>query len=124
MFSWEPPKVTWQRGQSDLLEPIRFAAVNRLCVSLGYQNTTRKIEPYSLRQTRNGNILLYAIKAASRELRAYRVDRIQGIFVSNEPFKPVFRIEFSPEGRFIAPPRYTYYVTWVNSKWITIVSPP
>jgi predicted nucleotidyltransferase component of viral defense system len=101
--TWEPPILEWQRGQSDLLEPVRFAAVNRLCLNLGYQNKTRDIEPYSLRRTREGNTLLYALRADNKQTRAYRIDRIQSILVTNQPFKPTFRIEFSPEGRFTAP---------------------
>ena len=42
------------------LEVIRFAAVNRLCVDLLYKNETRRIEPYSLRRTKDGNIILHA----------------------------------------------------------------
>jgi len=101
--AWEPPMVEWERGQSDLLEPVRFAAVNRLCLNLGYQNKTRHIEPYSLRRTREGNALLYALRADNKQTRAYRIDRIQSILVTNRPFKPTYRIEFSPEGRFSSP---------------------
>ena len=42
------------------LEIIRFAASNRLCVDLEYQGSVRRIEPYSLRRTRDGNIVLHA----------------------------------------------------------------
>ena len=42
------------------LEIIRFAASKRSCVDLAYQGSVRKIEPYSLRRTRDGNIVLHA----------------------------------------------------------------
>src|SRR5690606_36518764 len=45
------------------LEVIRFAAANRLCVALNYQGSSRLIEPYSLRRTRDGNIVLHAFNA-------------------------------------------------------------
>ena len=47
-------------GQLSHLEIIRFAAANRLCVDLDYQGSTRRIEPYSLRRTRDANIILHA----------------------------------------------------------------
>ena len=42
------------RSRSDL-EIIRFAAGNYLCVDLAYEGSVRRIEPYSLRQTAEGN---------------------------------------------------------------------
>ncbi|TAK36084.1 MAG: WYL domain-containing protein [Chloroflexota bacterium] len=92
---WTPPPTTWVWGQGVPLESIRFAAANHLCVELGYQGSKRLIEPYSLRRTKVGYLLLYAVKAQTDELRAYRVDRIQSIKVSNKPFKPRFDVELS-----------------------------
>jgi predicted nucleotidyltransferase component of viral defense system len=100
---WSPPPIEWRRGDQDRLEPVRFAAVNRLCIDLGYGGSNRIVEPYSLRHTRAGNILLYAIRSDNRELRAYRIDRIQTIAVTAHNFAPVFRVEFSPEGRLSVP---------------------
>jgi len=101
---WTPPPVEWKRGQSERLEPIRFAAVNRLSLVLGYKDTMREVEPYSLRTTRGGNILFYALKQPGNQTRAYRIDRIQSLEVLPKPFKPIFPIEFTPNGRFSAPP--------------------
>ena len=100
---WEPPAIWWQRGESERLEPIRFAAVNRLTLLLGYKNSKREVEPYSLRTTRQGNTLFVALKKPSNETRTYRVDRIQSIEVLPKPFKPQHPIEFTPNGRFSAP---------------------
>jgi len=101
--TWEPPSLKWQRGQSELLEPIRHAAVNRLLINLGYQNKFRLVEPYSLRRTQAGNILFYAIKSKVKQIRAYRIDRIQSVEVTNQPYIPVHRIEFTSEGRIPVP---------------------
>ena len=85
------------------LETIRFAASNRLCVDLDYQRSTRRIEPYSLRRTREGNIVLHAHNLDKNEHRSYRVDRIQGARVTNQTFSPRFAIELTPTGpMFIA----------------------
>jgi hypothetical protein len=61
---------------SSFIESIRFAGANRLRVDLGYQGSVRTIEPYSLRRSRAGDILVYAVKSATGEPRSYRLDRI------------------------------------------------
>ncbi len=105
-MSWSPPPTVASWGQAIPLETVRFAAANRLCVELDYQGTTRVIEPYSLRQTRAGNLVLHALRAPTREHRSYRVDRIQGVRVTTTPFVPAWAIEFSSRGPLAAPPAH------------------
>jgi hypothetical protein len=100
---WSPAPTAWVWGTGVPLETVRFAAANQLCIELGYQNSVRLIEPYSLRRSKAGNLLLCAVKAQSRESRTYRVDRIQSVKVSTKPFVPVFRIEFGSSGQIFAP---------------------
>ncbi|MFN8160580.1 MAG: nucleotidyl transferase AbiEii/AbiGii toxin family protein [Solirubrobacterales bacterium] len=89
-----PPTITrWPGGAP--LEQIRFAGANHLLVELRYQGTTRLIEPYALRRSKAGNLLVYAIKAQTGEVRAYRVDRIQGVRITDTPFSPRYAIELS-----------------------------
>lgn len=89
-----PPTITrWPGGAP--LEKIRFAGANNLLVELQYQGSTRLIEPYALRRSKAGNLLVYAIKAGSGELRAYRVDRIEGVRVTQTSFAPRFANELS-----------------------------
>jgi predicted nucleotidyltransferase component of viral defense system len=89
-----PPTITrWPGGAP--LEQIRFAGANHLLVDLQYQGTTRLIEPYALRRSQAGNLLVYAIKAETGEVRAYRVDRIEGVRVTATPFVPQYAIELS-----------------------------
>ncbi len=107
--AWVPPPTVWNSGVGVPLEPIRFAAVNHLCVELVYQKetgeiTTPTIEPYSLRRTRAEDILLYGLEAPARTLKAYRIDRIPKVTVTTKPFVPKYRIEFSPTGPISAPP--------------------
>lgn len=104
---WAPPPTVSTWGAPVPLEAIRFAATNHLCVELGYGGTTRIIEPYSLRQSRAGNLLLYSTRVDNRELRAYRVDRIESVRVTNQPFVPAFRVEFSSAGPIQAAPLAT-----------------
>ena len=101
---WTPPQTFWTSGSGSLLEPVRFAAVNRLLVDLGYNGRQRLIEPYSLRRTRDGNILLHAIRADRGENRSYRLDRIQSVTVAKHPFTPRFVVEIPVAGAIPAPP--------------------
>jgi hypothetical protein len=83
------------------MEIVRFSAGNHLCVELYYEDEqgrrdTRTIEPYSLRRTQAGNVLLYAVRADDGQIRAYRVDRILGARVTNRRFTPRYAIELSP----------------------------
>jgi len=101
---WSPPPTAWVWGQGVPLESVRFAGTNHLCVELGYQSSIRMIEPYSLRRTRDGHLLLYAVKVQTGELRSYRVDQIQSIKVTNQPFRPRVTVEFTTLGPLTAPP--------------------
>ena len=102
--SWQPPAMAQAWHISAPLEAIRFAAANRLCVDLTYQGSRRLIEPYSLRRTRDGNLLLYAVKHNTGEDRSYRVDRIQGAQVTKMPFTPRYAIELTTSYPISAPP--------------------
>ena len=97
---------------SSFIEAIRFAGVNRLRVRLTYQGGVRMIEPYSLRRTRAGNIVVYAIKTETREVRSYRLDRIQGVEVSNEVFVPVYAIELTAGETGAIPPTSRGQLHW------------
>lgn len=97
-LQWAPPPTIWHWGTSVPLESIRFAAINHLCVELGYDGKSRTIEPYSLRRTKDGHLLLYAWKIESSAIRAYRIDKMESIRVSTITFKPRFKIEFSSIG--------------------------
>ena len=102
--TWRPPAMAQAWHTTTPLEAIRFAAANRLCVDLTYQNSRRLIEPYSLRRTREGNLLLFAVRHQTGEDRSYRVDRIQGAEVTKEPFTPKYMVELTPSGPISAPP--------------------
>jgi predicted nucleotidyltransferase component of viral defense system len=103
---WRAPAMasSWRmQGITAPLEIIRFAAANRLCVELDYQDEeghmgTRTIEPYSLRRTKAGDLLLYAVRAGDGQDRSYRVDRIQGARATQRTFAPRYAVELSATG--------------------------
>ena len=86
------------------LEIVRFAAANHLCVDLQYQGSVRRIEPYSLRRTQEGNVVLHAIRARGGEHRSCRVDRIDGAQVTQESFVPRYAVELSPQCSILVAP--------------------
>ncbi len=89
-----PPTITrWPDGAP--LEQIRFAGANHLLVELTYRGSTRLIEPYALRRSKAGNLLVYAVKAGTGEVRAYRADRIQAVRITTTSFRPRYAIELS-----------------------------
>jgi predicted nucleotidyltransferase component of viral defense system len=95
---WTPPAAmaTW-RGAAPL-ELIRFAGANRLKAEIDYRaergrQGPRLVEPYSLRRTKDGNLVLFVVNDRG-ELRSYRVDRIAGVRVTDAPFQPRYVVEF------------------------------
>lgn len=93
--------------EQSYLEVIRFAASNRLCVDLIYQDSKRRIEPYSLRRTKDDNIILHEHNIDKNKHRSYRVDRIEGAHVTDQSFVPRFEIELTPQGTMAIPPTTT-----------------
>lgn len=102
--TWSPPATVSTWGLGVPLESIRFAGANRLCIDLGYQGTVRRVEPYSLWQTNDGYLILSAVRRDSREPRSYRVDRIESVKVTKEPFTPIYPVEFWPSQVISAAP--------------------
>lgn len=96
---WRAPATvtSWNVGLP--LESMRFAAANHLCVKLGYGGTVRLVEPYSLRRSKEGNLLFYAVKVETGETRGYRVDRIESITVTEQTFRPRYAIEMASIGQ-------------------------
>jgi hypothetical protein len=98
-----PPMVTaWGIGARSL-ESIRFAAANRLCIQLDYtredgERTSPTIEPYSVRRTLAGDLLLFGVKADTGGIRSYRVDRINSATVTRQAFRPRYAVELTASG--------------------------
>jgi predicted nucleotidyltransferase component of viral defense system len=96
--NWVAPRAitSWRRGVP--LELLRYAGVNRLKVDVDYRAESgrwgsRRVEPYSLRYTQDGNLILFVVNDHG-QLRSYRVDRIAGIRATTDTFTPRFRVEF------------------------------
>lgn len=101
--NWSPPATVWSWGVGVPLEALRFAATNHLLVELGYQGSRRLIEPYALRRSRSGRLLLHAERANGGGHRTYGVDQIESLRATTTPFLPRAPIEFSAHGPMHAP---------------------
>ena len=107
---WTVPDRPILWNLSAPIEKIRFAAANRLCVELTYEDETgsvnrRLVEPYSLRRTKEGHIQLFLVKHDTQETRGYRLDRIREVNVSRISFQPKFVVEISEGGGLGSVPR-------------------
>ena len=104
-----PPMVRAWGPAASSLESIRFAAANRLCVQLDYtkesgERTSPTIEPYSVRRSGAGDLLLFGVKADTGESRSYRVDRIRSATVTRQAFRPRYAVELTDSGPLNTPP--------------------
>ncbi|HYK88835.1 MAG TPA: nucleotidyl transferase AbiEii/AbiGii toxin family protein [Acidobacteriota bacterium] len=101
--AWRVPAMahSWRAdGIAAPLEIVRFAAANRLCVNLDYRDeqgrvSSRIIEPYSLRRTKAGGLLLYAVRSDNGEDQSYHLDRILGARATSQSFMPRYEVELS-----------------------------
>ena len=96
--SWVPPPTLFTWGVSTPLEPIRFAGANRLLIRIRYrkdngQVVSRTVEPYALRRTKTGNVILRSFDLKRNDYRAFRIDRLQSAEVTRTPFRPRSRVE-------------------------------
>lgn len=77
------------------LEMVRFAAANRLSVELDYDGSTSRVEPYSLRRSENGDVILHAWDIGRGERRGYRIDGIKAARPTERVFSPRYEIELT-----------------------------
>ncbi|MBP9727218.1 MAG: nucleotidyl transferase AbiEii/AbiGii toxin family protein [Gammaproteobacteria bacterium] len=80
------------------INQVRYAARNRLCVEIEYDNARRLIEPYSLRRPCTGNFLLYAYElmkgiSPTNSIKAYNINEIVNTEVKQQTFVPRYNVE-------------------------------
>lgn len=91
-------------GTGSSLEAIRFAGANRLVVRFIYNGTQRTVEPYSLRRPATGNLLVYGWELEASQIKAFNLDKISSVVVTQEPYSPRYRVELSSIEPLQAPP--------------------
>jgi len=85
------------------LESVRFAGMNRLLLRFSYSGQMRTVEPYSLRRSSRGNLLLYAREFESAHIKAFDVSKISNLSTTETTFSPRYRVEFTPFGELSMP---------------------
>ncbi len=86
------------------IQKIQFAASNRVCVRLTYHGRTRTIEPLSFRQSRAGKVLFYGHEREAGHPKAFTINEIQNVELTQLPYQPKYRVEISAVGPISAPP--------------------
>lgn len=83
---------------SSIIEKIRFASQNKLCVLISYNNSDRLIEAYSLRFSKTRNKILHGweIEKDNKTInkqKNYNLDQITSATITNQLFSPRWEIE-------------------------------
>lgn len=100
-----PGRVANAYNIDTVLQRIQFAAANRVCVEMNYHNKTRTIEPLSFRRSKNGNRLFYGYERNDSQVKAYLIQKIQNVQVTNEPYtEKGYPVEISASGGISMPP--------------------
>lgn len=95
------PSSVW--GAPVALETVRFAGANRLLVEFIYSGKLRTLEPYSLRRSSRGNLLLYGWELQSSQIKCFDVVKMSGLRTTNRTFAPRFAVELTGIGNLDAP---------------------
>ena len=86
------------KDKNVFLNQIRFAARNRVCVNITYNGIPRRIEPYSLRNPKTGNLLLYVFELtrgaeSGQGIKALNVNEIQNVEITAIAFVARYTVE-------------------------------
>lgn len=101
---FQPGRVTNAYNLDAVLQKIQFAAANRTCVELKYHNKNRIVEPLSFRRTKDGNRLFYGFERDSNHAKAYALNKIENVSITNIPYTEKYPVEISGSGTVSMPP--------------------
>ena len=79
-----------------IVENIRFASTNHLCVKIKYQDSEDLIEAYALRKKEGLHYILYTWDIAQERLRTYLITRIKSCEITDICFNPRYKIDLIP----------------------------
>ncbi len=101
---FHPGRITNAYSLDAVIQKIQFAAANRTCIELKYHNKNRIVEPLSFRRSRDGNRLFYGYERDSNQSKAYTLDKIENIKITNKPYVEKYPVEISGSGLVSMPP--------------------
>jgi len=93
---WRPPSMIQSWDLEIPLELIRYAGANHLCVEIGYQHKKHLIEPYDLKKTQGGHLVLMGVAHNTGKILSYRVEHIDEVVITQTQFTPKHSIALTP----------------------------
>lgn len=93
----------WGSSYGPALESIRFAGANRLLVEFEYNQKHRVVEPYSLRRSRAGNVLLYAWELTAGHIKAFDLGELSNLRVASNGFQPRYAVQLGAGSAGVIP---------------------
>jgi predicted nucleotidyltransferase component of viral defense system len=92
---WLPPPrfIGVASTSTGVIERIRMAGANRLCLTLLYSGKKRTIEPYSFRMNKDGALVFYGFERESDQIKCFTVAKIQKVEVTDNSFNPRYHVE-------------------------------
>jgi len=100
---FHPGRIIHAHSQDFPLQRIQFAAANRVCVILTYNNKEKTVEPISFRRSKSGNRLFYGFERETNHPKAYSISKIQSIEITNIPYTEKYPVEISSSGQISMP---------------------
>ena len=104
---FNPGRIEGVHSVNAILHKIQFAAGNRVCWKMRYNNELRTIEPLSFRIARTtGNRLFYGFHREDTQTKSFIINKIQSIEVTNIPYmEREHPVEITASGKISMPPR-------------------
>ena len=90
-----PGRIVDAKTINSILYRIQFAAANRVCIKITHSNKPRTIEPISFRQTKNGNRLFYGLHREENKVKAFSINNIQSVEITNIPYTEKYPVEIT-----------------------------
>lgn len=102
---FQPGRVSGISLLNSIINKIQFAAANRVCISFIYHNKDRIVEPFSFRQSKNGNRLIYAYERGADSPKCFILHEIQDLLITNVPYREKqYPIDINSSGDVVMPP--------------------
>lgn len=100
---FNPGRISGAYGIEPFLQQIQFAAANRICVALGYHGKIRTVEPLSFRSSNRGNRLFYGFEREAGHVKAFSLDKIQSVDVTDKSYVAKYPVEINAIGPISMP---------------------
>lgn len=101
---FQPGRIANAYSIDSILHKIQFAAANRICVNLRYNNKDRTVEPISFRTAKTGNRLFYGFEREAGHSKAFSLSGIQSVEITQLAYTEKYPVEISSTDSISMPP--------------------